>query len=82
MNKIAKTEWLNRETLAYYSGFGGIEIKRIFYNVNGDNVVVYVAGAWCSNKSVHCVKLYYTKIGAAYFKHNGTRVKISECIKA
>lgn len=78
MNKTAKTEWLNRKTVGYYSGFGGIEIKNIF----SYGIIVYVAGAWCSNKSVHRVKVYYNKSGDAYFKHKGTRIKLSECIRA
>lgn len=80
MDKTSKLEWLQHKTIAYYSGFGGIEIKDLEYDT--DTYIIYVAGVWCSNKTVHRVKIYYTDIGIAYFKHKGIRIKLSECIKA
>ncbi len=77
MNKVDKTEWLKHNTIGYYSGFGGIEIKYIF----SSDIVVYVAGVWCSKKSVHRVKIYYTISGEPYFKHRGIRIHFNECIR-
>ena len=34
----------NRTTIAYYSGFGGLEVKHIEYGI--DDYLYIVAGAW------------------------------------
>lgn len=95
MTKQIKQEWLNCQTIAYYSGFAGIEIKSIngwesieirdlYYNSVPDlmdDYVIFVAGAWCSNKTVHRSRIYYTQSGA-YFKYNGIRIPLDECIRA
>lgn len=76
MRKTEKNEIINAETIAYYSGFGGVEIKAI----DGD-FVEFVSGAWCGKKSVHRVKIYYSTSGI-YFLYNGIRIKFSECLRA
>lgn len=76
---MKRTEIINAHTIAYYSGFGGIEIKSIEYGI--DDYIIYVAGAWCSAKSVHKCKVYYTMNGNAYFKYNGVRIPLNECIR-
>jgi len=95
VTKQIKQEWLNRQTIAYYIGFAGIEIKSIngyeskeigdlYYNSVPDlmdDYVIFVAGAWCSNKTVHRSRVYYTLSGNAYFKYNGIRIPLNECIR-
>ena len=76
---MTKKEILNARTIAYYSGFGGLEIKSIEYGI--EDYIIYVSGAWCSEKSVHKCKVYYTMSGNAYFKCNGVRVPLSECMR-
>lgn len=77
MTKLEKMEVLNSKSIAYYSGFGGLEIKSIEYSI--DNHVVFVAGAWCSNKSVHKAVIHYGN--RPYFNYNGVRVPLDECIR-
>lgn len=76
---MKKFEIMAARPVAYYSGFGGIEIKSIDHGI--DDRVVYVAGAWCSAKSVHKSKIYYTMSGSPYFKYKGVRVHLDDCIK-
>lgn len=70
---------LTKKSIAYFSGFGGIEIKHIEYGI--DEIVEYVAGAWSGKKSAHRHKVYYTENGNAYFMHEGCRVPFNECIR-
>lgn len=87
MTKQEKQYYLEKEYVGYYSGYSGIEIKEIQYGI--DDYIVFVAGAWCSNKSVHRSKVYYT-VGLkspygdarAYFRYNGNRIYLDECIRA
>lgn len=76
MRKTEKNEIINAETIAYYSGFGGIEIK----SIDGD-FVVFVSGTWCGKKSVHRAKVYYSTRDF-YFLYNGNRIKFGECLRA
>lgn len=69
---------LNNEAKAYYSGFGGVEIHHVEYGI--DDHVYFTAGAWCGNKKTyHRAKLYYHTDGA-YFKFNGYKIDLNECI--
>ena len=79
MTKAEKNYYINKEYVAYYSGFFGLEIKEIQDGI--ETYIVFVAGAWCSKKSVHRSKVYYTQAGRAYFKFNGCRVPLDECIR-
>ena len=68
---------LHAETLAYYSGFGGIEIKGIENGV--DDYVTYVSGTWTGKPKAHRKKIYYLNF-ASFFMHNGVRIYFSDCI--
>ena len=78
MKKLEKMNVLNMPAIAYFSGCGGVEIKRIEYGI--DDAVVFVAGAWCSDKSAHRARIYYNNNGA-YFRFNGYTIPLSECIR-
>ena len=73
---MKKSDIINMETVGYYSGFGGIEIKFVEYGY-----IIYVAGAWCSARSVHRCKVYFTMSGSPYFKYKGVRVHLDDCIR-
>lgn len=62
------------KSLAYYSGFGGFEIKKVEYGVN--NYIYAVSGAWCSKKSYHKLKIY----DGYYVKLHGYKIWLVECI--
>ena len=73
-----KKDILKMETIAYYSGFNGLEIKGIEYDIE-DNVLC-VSGAWIGKPKPHRLKIYYTSENA-YIKLNGYRVPLDECIR-
>lgn len=79
MKREEKNEVLNSGAIAYYSGFGGIEIKSIEYGIN--DRVVFVAGAWCSARSAHKSRIDYTAGGEPFFRYHGYRIKLSECLR-
>ena len=73
---MKKNEILNIESVAYYSGLNGLEIKSI-----EDDFVYCVTGAWGGPKKPHCCKIYYNAAGEPYFKVNGYRVPFDECVR-
>ena len=73
MNKRQYCE--SRESIAYYSGLNGLEIKGI------DNFVYCVSGAWGGGKAFHRCKIQYTRKGAAFFRVRGYKIPLDECIR-
>lgn len=60
MNKREYCE--SRESIAYYSGLNGLEIKGIEYGI--DDYIYCVSGAWGGGKAFHrCKRLYVMKHG-------------------
>lgn len=73
-----KNEIMGSRCVAYYSGWGGIEITEI---ENGfDDYVLFRAPAWCSGTKPHRAKVYYDA-QIPYFKYNGHRISLNECIR-
>ena len=77
MNK--KETILNNDQIAYYSGFGGIEIHHIQHSIN--DYIYYTSGAWNGPKKYHRKKIQYNTEGNAYFLHNNFRIYLNECIR-
>ena len=80
MNKRQYCE--SRESIAYYSGLNGLEIKGIEYGI--EDHVYCVSGAWYGGKAAkqyHRVKVQYTRKGAAFFVVHGYRIPLDECIR-
>lgn len=75
---MTKKDILQMKTIAYYSGFNGLEIKDIEHGI--DNYVLCVSGAWCGKPKPHRLKIYYTS-ASAYIKIHGYRVPLDECIR-
>lgn len=67
MNKRQYCE--SRESIAYYSGLNGLEIKGIEYGI--DDYIYCVSGAWGGGKAFHRCKIQYTRKGAAFFRVHG-----------
>ena len=63
------------KSIAYYSGFGGFEIKKIEYGI--EDYLYAVSGAWCSKKSYHKLKIYE----GDYVKLHGCKIPLSDCIR-
>ena len=83
---MTKKEILNARTVAYYSGYDGLEIKDILYGLDDyvaytSSAWTYTSGAWIGKKRAHICKIYYTASGNAYFKYNGIRIPLNECIR-
>lgn len=70
---------MNMQSVAYYSGLNGLEIKKIEYGIN--DRVLCVSGAWGGRKQAHRVKINYTRSGAAFIRVHGYRVPLDECIR-
>ena len=68
----------SRESIAYYSGLNGLEIKGIEYGI--DDYIYCVSGAWGGGKAFHRCKVYYTE-KAPYFRVYGHKVPLDECIR-
>ena len=76
---MSKKERCNRESIAYYSGLNGIEIKDI---ENGMETYIYcVSGAWGGKKACHKLKVYYDQRGNPFFRLHGYRIALNECIR-
>lgn len=59
MNKRQYCE--SRESIAYYSGLNGLEIKGIEHGI--DDYIYCVSGAWGGGKAFHRCKVQYLKAG-------------------
>ena len=80
MNKRQYCE--SRESIAYYSGLNGLEIKGIEHGI--DDYIYCVSGAWYGGKATrrfHRCKVQYTRKGAAFIRVHGYRIPLDECIR-
>ena len=69
----------SRESIAYYSGLNGLEIKGIEYGI--DDYIYCVSGAWGGGKAFHRVKVQDARNGAAFFRVYGYKIPLNECIR-
>ena len=76
MNKREYCE--SRESIAYYSGLNGLEIKGIEYGIN--DYVYCVSGAWGGGKAFHRCKIQYTRKGAAFFRVQRPEIQSRFCL--
>lgn len=69
---------LTMKSVAYYSGFSGLEIKGVEYGV--EDYLLCVSGAWGGKKQPHKLKIYYDNNGGAFVRLHGYKVPLDECI--
>lgn len=69
---------LNNKSFAYYSGFGGLELKKIEYGI--EDYIYCISGAWTGKPAYHKLKIHYENDGDYVMLH-GTKVPMDECIK-
>lgn len=74
----------SRESIAYYSGLNGLEIKGIEYGIN--DYIYCVSGCWYGGKAAqtyHRCRIYDPANGkdSAFFKVNGYKIPLDECIR-
>lgn len=82
MNKREYCE--SRESVAYYSGLKGLEIKGFEYGI--DDFVYCVSNCWHGGKAAqrfHRCKIYYPSNGkdSAFFMVRGHKIPLDECIR-
>jgi len=86
MTKIERNNLINEKCIAYYSGFGGVEIKAIGNLRNTpkqglEERVYFVSGAWYSAKEAHSAKIHF-ETERPYFLYMGNRIHLDECLRA
>ena len=62
----------NNATIAYYSGFGGLEAKFIEYGI--DDYMYIVAGAWNGKRTYHKLKIRYGTCDYILFRNQKCRL--------
>lgn len=73
-----KSVCLNNESIGYWSGCGGLDIRKIEYGVN-DHVFA-IGGAWTNKKTYHRLKVYYSG-ETPFIKYHGYKVPFTEIIR-
>lgn len=74
MTKSEKQNYLNKDTIGYWSDWGGVEVKGIEYGIN-DYVIIYIR----LKRSVHRVKVYYGI--REHIRIRGRRLYFDECLR-
>ena len=77
MTKLEKQNYLNKNTIGYWSDWGGVEVKGIEYGIN-DYAIIYIR----LKKSVHRVRINYgRKLDRDYIRIHGRRLYLNECLR-
>lgn len=76
MNK--KDICLNNKSFGYYSGFNGLEFKKIEYGIN--DYVYCVSSAWRGKNKYHKLKVYYDNKDIPYVNLKGKKVPFNEIV--
>lgn len=79
MTKNERHEIIAAPAVAYFSGFGGLEIKEISYGIEDE--VKFVVGAWCGQKEPFCATIKYDNSGAAYFTYRRNKIFFGDCVR-
>jgi len=79
MTKNKKNEYMNKKSVAYYSGLNGLELKEIEHGIN--DYMILVSGAWSGTKSVHRVKIQFYKNGDSFINLQGYKINLNEFIR-
>ena len=64
--------------VAYYRGFGGLEVYDIVYGIY--DTVLFTLNAWYGRVSYHSARVRYNAHDDAYFLAAGQRVYLRECL--
>lgn len=78
-NKSLLNELGTKPTIAYWSAFGGVEIKGIEYGI--EDYVLCISGAWCSQPSAHKLKIQVYN-DRQFVMLNGNRLYLDEAIRS
>ena len=80
MTKKEKQAIEQMKTVAYWSGWGGLEVKKIEYGV--EDYVIAVAGTFAGPHSVHRLRIRTTGNGRQYVKLNDHRFYMDDCLRS
>ena len=69
----------NNKSFAYYSGFNGLELKKIEYGIN--DYIYCVSNAWGGKKAYHKLMIHTDTHGNQYIKLHGYKIPLDECIR-
>lgn len=69
---------LENASFAYYSGFGGLEFKKVEHGI--DDYIYCVSGAWTGKPKYHKLKVYY-RAENSYLKLHGYKIMLEDCIR-
>lgn len=75
---MSKKDILNMPSLAYYSGFNGLELKDIEHGIN--DYALCVSGCWYGQKKPHRLKIYYGE-NNTYVMLHGYKCPLDEFIR-
>ena len=78
---MKKSDIMTMKSIAYYSGFSGLEIKHIEHGIN--DYIYCVSGCWGakSQQKPHKLKINYDRHGNAFVRLHGYKVPLNECIR-
>lgn len=76
---MSKNDILLMDSIAFYGGYDGVEIKDIEHG--NEDYVLCVSGIWPKEKKPHRVKIYTTANGKSYFRIHGYRIPLDECVR-
>lgn len=77
---MKKASIMNMKSIAYYSGFSGLEIKHIEHGINDYLYCVSGALGAKSKQKPHKLKIYYDNNGG-FVRLHGYKVPLNECIR-
>lgn len=72
---MKKSEIIEMPAIGYWSALGGLEVKKIEYDIN--DYCLCVSGAWSSKKTAHRLKIY----DEGYIKLHGYKFEFGECLR-
>ena len=79
---MEKRDILTMPTIAYFSGYGGIEIKGFLHN---EDRVLYVQGTFAGKPTAHISRLRWNNEGMPHFhiylKRSVRRIYLHECLR-
>ena len=78
MRKEEKQAFLQADSVGYFSGFGGLEVKEILYGIEDE--VVFCVGAWTGHREIHKARIHY-ETERPFFLYRGIRVHFDEVIR-
>ena len=75
---MKKRDYESYESIAYYSGLNGLELKHIEYGIN--DYLILQSGSWTSKKKMHRVRVMYSDNGD-YVRLYGYKIPLNEFIR-